>query len=331
MDLRRYAVLTRSLVRWLLAFLCSLILTGPVLGQVYPSRPVKLIVGQPPGGGNDVVARILADKLSAIWGQRLLIEHRPGATGNIAAAFVAKSEPDGYTLFIVASSHVTNGALYSKLPFDSIRDFTPISQVTYYSLVLVAHPSVPATTLGELIALAKANPGKLTFNSAGNGTATHLTAELLRIAAGIDFLHIPYKGAAAASNDLLAGHVQLAFSNPIVALRPVQAGRLRALVTSGAKRSTIFPDVPTVGEAGLPGLEAGNWHAILGPAGLPKDIVSKLATDLVAVLQMTDVHERLTAMGVEPIGTTPEQLAALMRSELEKWTKVIRAAKIQLD
>ena len=324
-------MLTRSLVRRLLAFLCSLVLTGPVPGQVYPSKPVKLIVGQPPGGGNDVIARILADKLSVIWGQPLVVEHRPGATGNIGAAFVAKSAPDGYTLFIVASSHVTNGALYSKLPFDSVRDFTPISQVTYYSLVLVAHPSVAAATLGELIALAKANPGKLTFSSAGNGTATHLTAELLRIAAGIDFLHIPYKGAAAASNDLLAGHVQLAFSNPIVALRPVQAGRLRALVTSGAMRSTIFPDIPTVGEAGLPALEAGNWHAILGPAGLPKDIVSKLVTDLVAVLQMTDVRERLTAMGVEPIGTTPEQLAALMRSELEKWTKVIRAAKIQLD
>ena len=324
-------MLTRILVRWLLAFLFSLVLAGPVLGQAYPSKPVKLIVGQPPGGGNDVIGRILADKLSAMWGQQLLVEHRPGATGNIGAAFVAKSAPDGYTLFIVASSHVTNGAIYSKLPFDSVRDFTPISQVTNYSLVLVAHPSVPATTLEELIALAKANPGKLTFNSAGNGTATHLTAELFRIAVGIDILHIPYKGAAAASNDLLAGHVQFAFSNPIVALRPVQAGRLRALVTTGARRSSLFPDIPSVGEAGYPGLEAGNWHAILGPAGLPRGIVSKLATDIVAVLQMADVRERLTAMGVDPIGSTPEQLAALMRSELEKWTKVIRAANIKLD
>ncbi len=318
---------------WSLGFvyLCGLVLAGPVLAQAYPSKPVKLFVGQPPGGGNDVIGRILADKLSAMWGQPLLVEHRPGATGNIAAAFVAKSAPDGYTLYIVASSHVTNGALYSKLPFDSIRDFSPISQVTSYSLVLVAHPSVPATTLEELIALAKANPGKLTFNSAGNGTATHLTAELFRIATGIDFLHIPYKGAAGASNDLLAGHVQLAFSNPIVALRPVQAGRLRALVTTGARRSSLFPNIPTVGEAGYPGLEAGNWHAILGPAGLPSDIVSRLSTDIIAVLQMPGVRERLTAMGVEPIGSTPEQLATLMRSELKKWTKVIRAAKITLD
>lgn len=322
---------TRIPLRWSLGFLCGLVLAGPVLAQAYPSKPVKLFVGQPPGGGNDVIGRILADKLSAMWGQPLLVEHRPGATGNIAAALVAKSAPDGHTLYIVASSHVTNGALYSKLPFDSIRDFSPISQVTSYSLVLVAHPSVPATTLEELIALAKANPGKLTFNSAGNGTATHLTAELFRIATGIDFLLIPYKGAAGASNDLLAGHVQLAFSNPIVAQRPVQAGRLRALVTTGATRSSLFPDIPTVGEAGHPGLEAGNWHAILGPAGLPRDIVSKLSTDIIAVLKMPDVRERLTALGVEPIGSTPGQLATLMRAELEKWTKVIRAAKITLD
>ena len=324
---------TRISLRWLLGFLylCGLALAGPVLAQAYPSKPVKLFVGQPPGGGNDAVGRILADKLSAMWGQPLLLEHRPGATGNIAAGFVAKSEPDGYTLFIVASSHVTNGALYSKLPFDSIRDFTPISQVTYYSLVLLAHPSVPATTLAELIALAKANPGKLTFSSAGNGTATHLTAELLRIETGIDFLHVPYKGAAAAAKDLLAGHVQLGFSNPIVAVRPVQAGRLRALVTTGARRSSLFPDIPTVGEAGHPGLEAGNWHAILGPAGLPRDIVAKLSTDIIAVLQMPDVRKHLTALGVDPIASTPEQLATLMHSESEKWTKVIRTAKITLD
>jgi tripartite-type tricarboxylate transporter receptor subunit TctC len=332
-DFRNYDMLPRIFVRWLFAFLClcDLALAGPVFAQNYPSKPVKLIVGQPPGGAIDVIARIFADKLSAIWGQPVLVENRPGATGNIGAVLVAKSAPDGYTIFIVASSHVTNGALYSNLPYDPIRDFTPISQVTYYSLVLVVHPSVAATTLEELVALAKANPGKLTIGSAGNGTPTHLTAELFRIAAGIDFLHIPYKGAAAATNDLLAGHVQLAFSNPIVALRPVKAGRLRALVTTGARRSSIFPDIPTVAESGYPGLEAGTWHAILGPAGLPRDITSKLATDFVAVLQMADVRERLTATGVDPIGTTPEQLAAIMRSELEKWTKVIRTAKIRLD
>lgn len=321
------------LVRRLVAFLslCFLALAGPVLAQEYPSKPVKLIVGLPPGGAVDVIGRIFADRLSAIWGQPVLVENRPGATGNIGAALVAKSAPDGYTIIIVANSHFHNGALYSNLPFHPIRDFTLISQVTYYSLVLVAHPSVAATTLQELVALAKANPGKLTFNSAGNGTPTHLTAELFRNAAGIDFLHIPYKGAAPATADLLAGHVQLAFSNPIVALRPVKTGRLRALVTTGAKRSSIFPDIPTMAESGYPGLEAGTWHAFLGPAGLPKEIVARLAADLVAVAKMADVRERLTATGVEPIGTTPEQLAAVARSEMEKWTNVIRAANIKLD
>lgn len=320
-------------VRWLLSLLClcGAGFAAPGLAQPYPSKAVKLVVGQPPGGAIDVIGRLFASKLGTLWNQSVLVENRPGATGNIGAALVAKSAPDGYTLFIAASSLVTNGAVYSNLPYDPIKDFTPISQVTYYSLVLVAHPSVAATTLKELIALAKAHPGKLMFSSAGNGTATHLTGELFRSAAGIDIVHIPYKGAAASTQDLLAGRVQLAFSNPIVALRPVQSGRLRALVTTGEKRSSIFPNIPTVGEAGFPELDAGNWHAIVGPAGLPKGIVSKLSHDILAVLQMADVREQLIATGVEPIGTTPEQLAAIMRSELEKWTKVIRAAGIKLD
>ena len=314
-----------------LVLLASVALAGPSLAQGYPTKPVKLIVGFPPGGPVDVVARIFADKFGTMWNQPVLVENRPGATGNIATDFVAKSAPDGYTILFTANTHVINGALYSKLPYDPIRDFTPISQVAYYSLVLVAHPSVPANTLKEVIALAKANPGKLTFNSAGSGTPTHLTAELFRIAAGIDILHVPYKGGAASTTDLLAGHVQLAFSNPVSALPHVKSGRLRALVTTGVKRSPIFPDIPTVAESGYPGLEAGTWHAFLGPAGLPRDIVSKLATDIFTVLQMADVRARLTATGLEPIGTTPEQLATIMRSDLEKWTRVIHAANIKPD
>ena len=324
---------SRIPVRRLVAFLClcGLTLAGLAFAQSYPSKPVKLIVGFPPGGAVDVLARIFADKLGPMWSQPVLVENRAGATGNIASELVAKSAPDGHTILFAANTHVTNAAMYSKLPYDPIRDFTPISQVTYYSLVLVAHPSVGANTLAELIALAKANPGKLTFNSAGNGTPTHLTAELFRDAAKIDFLHVPFKGSAAATTALLGGQVQLAFSNPIVALPQVKAGRLRALVTTGARRSPIFPDIPTIAESGYPGLEAGTWHLFLGPAGLPRDVVTKLATDIVAVLKMADMRERLAATGVEPIGTTPEQLAAIMRSEMEKWTKVIRAAKIKLD
>ena len=326
MHLRPAACLLAAIL-----FLVGAGLAGHARAQGYPSRAVKLIVGFPPGGAVDVVGRIFANKLSAMWNHPVVVENRPGAAGNLASELAAKSAPDGTTLIIVASSHVSNGALYSNLPYHPIRDFTPISQVTYYSLVLVAHPSVAATTLKELIAFAKANPGKLSFNSAGSGTPTHLTAELFRIEAGIDFVHVPYKGSAAATTDLLAGQVQLAFSNPIVALPQVKAGRLRALVTTGARRSSIFAEIPTLAESGYPGLEAGTWHAFLGPAGLPKDVVTRIAADLVAVLQMADVRERLAATGVETIGTTPEQLAAIMRSDLEKWTGVIRAANLKPD
>lgn len=314
-----------------LVLLASVAFAGPSFAQGYPAKPVKVIVGFPPGGAVDVLGRIFADKLGTMWGQPVLVENRAGATGNIASDLTAKSAPDGYTILFTANTHVTNGALYSKLPYDPIKDFTPISKVTYYSLVLVAHPSVAAKNLEELIALAKANPGKLAFSSAGNGAPTHLTAELFRAAAKIDILHVPFKGSAAATTALLGGQVPLAFSNPIVALPQVKAGRLRALVTTGTGRSPIFPDIPSVAEAGYPGLEAGTWHLFLGPAGLPREIVAKLANDIVAVLKMADVRERLAVMGVEPIGTTPEQLAAIMRADMDKWTRVIRAANIKLD
>ena len=306
-------------------------MVGPCVAQQYPSKPVKLLVGFPPGGAVDIVGRIFANKLSAMWGQPVIVENRAGAAGNIASELAAKVAPDGYTIIMVASSHVSNGALYRNLPYHPIKDFTAVSQVTYYPLVLVSHPSVAVTNLGELIALAKAKPGTLSFNSAGSGTPTHLTSELLRIAANIDFLHVPYKGSAAATSDLLGGQVQLAFSNPIVALPHVKTGRLRALVTTGAKRTSIFADIPTVAESGYPGLEAGTWHAFLGPAAMPKEIAAKIAADLAIVLQMADVRERLSSMGVEPKGTTPEQLLAIMQADLEKWTRVVNAAHLKPD
>jgi tripartite-type tricarboxylate transporter receptor subunit TctC len=317
----------------LAAILClaGLALSGPVCAQNYPAKPVKIIVPFPPGGPADVLGRIFADKLGATWSQPVVVDNRAGAAGNIGSEVTARSAADGYTILLAASSHVTNGGLYSKLPYDPIRDFTPISQVAYYSLVLVVHPSVAASTLKELIALAKANPGKLSMASAGNGTPTHLTAELFRRATGIDFVHVPYKGAAPATNDLLAGQAQLMFNNPVSALPQVRAGRLRALATTGVTRSPITAEIPTVAESGYPGFEAGTWFAFLGPAGIPRDIVTKLSTDIMAVLQVADVRARLAAMAVEPIGTTPEQLAAIMHSDLEKWTRVIRAADIKVD
>ena len=316
--------------RWwlLLVLLC---LGAPALAQTYPSKTVKILVGFPPGGPVDVLARIFADKFTTLWGQPAVVDNRAGATGNIASELAAKAAPDGYTLLFAANTHLTNGALYSKIAYEPIKDFTPISQVSYYSLVLVAHPSLAANTLAELVALAKANPGKLMYNSAGNGTPTHLTTELFRGAAGIDIVHVPYKGGAASTTDLLAGRVQFAFSNPVSAIPHVKSGRLRPLVTTGAARSPFFPEVPTMAESGFPGLEAGTWHLFLGPAGMSRDVVNKLVGDVRTVLRMPDVRERFAAIGVEPIGTTPEQLAVIMRAEVDKWTRVIREAKITLD
>lgn len=303
----------------------------PAQAQSFPSKPVRLIVPFPPGGPTDVMGRIYADKLGTLWSQTVIVENRAGAAGNIGSELTAKAAPDGHTILLVASSHVINNALYDKLPYHPIKDFTPLSQVANYALVLVTHPSVPATTLKELVALAKAQPGKLALVSAGNGTPTHLTAELFRSVAGIEFLHVPYKGAAPATNDLLAGQGQLMFNNPVSALPHVKTGKLRALAVTGAARSAIAPEIPTVAESGYPGFEAGTWFAFLAPAGLPREVSAKLSRDIVAVTQMADLRTRLAGMGVDATGSTPEQLATIMQSELEKWTKVIQAGNIKAD
>jgi tripartite-type tricarboxylate transporter receptor subunit TctC len=299
--------------------------------QNFPSKSVRLIVPFPPGGPADVLGRLYAEKLSAAWSQPVVVENRAGAAGNIGSDMTAKASPDGYTLLLIASSHVINSALYDKLPYDPIKDFTPISQVAYYSLVLVAHPSVPAQSLSELVALAKAQPGKLALVSAGNGTPTHLTAELFRTAAQIDFLHVPYKGAAPATNDLLAGQGQLMFNNPVSALPHVTAGKLKALAVTGTQRSALAPDIPTIAESGYPGFEAGTWYAFLAPAGLPPEILKKLSTDIVAITKQDDLKARFAKMGIEALGSTPEQLSEVMQADFIKWSAVIRNANIKPD
>ena len=299
--------------------------------QSFPSKSVRLIVPFPPGGPADVLGRLYAEKLSAVWSQPVVVENRAGAAGNIGSDMTAKASPDGYTLLLIASSHVINSALYDKLPYDPIKDFTPISQVAYYSLVLVAHPSVPAQSLTELVALAKAQPGKLALVSAGNGTPTHLTAELFRTAAQIDFLHVPYKGAAPATNDLLAGQGQLMFNNPVSALPHVTAGKLKALAVTGTQRSALAPGIPTIAESGYPGFEAGTWYAFLAPAGLPPEILKKLSTDIVAITKQDDLKTRFAKMGIEALGSTPEQLTEVMQADLIKWSAVIRNANIKPD
>ena len=303
----------------------------PAQTQTFPAKPVRLIIPFPPGGPTDVVGRIYADKLGTLWGQTVLVDNRAGAAGNIGADAAAKAAPDGHTIIMVANSHIMNSALYDKLPYDPIKDFTPLSQVAYYPLVLVAHPSVAATNLKELVTLAKAQPGRLVVVSAGNGTSTHLVAELFRAAAGIEFLHVPYKGAAPATNDLLAGQGQLMFNNPVSAFPHVKTGKLRALAVTGAQRAAIAPEVPTVAESGYPGFEAGTWFAFLAPAGLPRELQSRLATDIAAVTQQADLRTRFTGMGIDPIGGTPAQLSTIMQADLEKWTRVIRAANIKPD
>ena len=323
----------RILLRIVLAALagCALWLPLRAAAQAYPAKPVRIIVPFPPGGPADMIGRMFADKLQGLWGQPVVIDNRAGAAGNVGSEATAKSAPDGYTVLLCASSHVSNAALYAKLPYDPIRDFTPISQVAYYALVLVTHPSVPAASLRELVAYAKAHPGKLSWASAGSGTPTHLTAELFRAAAGIEFLHIPYKGAAPATNDLLGGQVQVMFNNPVSALPHIRSGQLRGLATTGAQRSPVAPELPTVAELGYPGFEAGTWYALLSPAGMPKEVAAKISADANAVLKMAEVRARLSAQGVEPVGTSPDQLLAIMNADLEKWTRVIRAANIKPD
>ena len=324
------ARIARALSR-LLMLLATASCALSVQAQNFPAKPVRLIIPFPPGGPTDVMGRIYAERLGTLWGQTVLVENRAGAAGNIGSEITAKAAPDGHTILLVASSHVINHALYDKLPYDPIKDFTPISQVAYYSLVLVAHPSVAANSLKELVAQAKAQPGQLALVSAGNGTPTHLTAELFRAAAGIDFLHVPYKGAAPATNDLLAGQGQLMFNNPVSAMPHVKTGKLKALAVTGAQRAAIAPEIPTIAESGYPGFEAGTWYAFLAPAGLPREVLNKLSTDIINVTQQADVRTRFAGMGVDALGTTPAQLTAIMHAELEKWTRVIRAANIKAD
>jgi tripartite-type tricarboxylate transporter receptor subunit TctC len=307
------------------------LLAAPARAQAWPSRPVRIVVPFPPGGPADVLGRLLAERLAEGWGQPVIVENRGGAGGNIGAEAVARAAPDGHTLLLCASSHVQGAALYSRLPFDPIRDFTPIAQLAYYSLVLVVHPSVSATTLAAFEALLRANPGQVTITSAGVGTPTHLTAELFRSRTGVEFTHVPFGGAAPAHAALLGGQVQAMFHNPVMAVPAVQAGRLRALATTGAVRAVALPEVPTLAESGYPCFDSGTWYAVLGPAGLPAPVVARIDADLRRVIALPAVRDRLAAQSMEPRDIEPETLAAVMREELVRWTEVIRRLGIRQD
>jgi len=298
----------------------------------YPEQPVKLVVPFPAGGSADILGRLIGQKLSERLKQQIVIENRPGAGGNIGTEIVARAKPDGYTLLMgTVSTHGINPNLYAQLPYDAVKSFEPIVLVARMPNVLVVNPSVAANSVQELIALARAKPGQITFASAGNGTSQHLSGELFKKMAGVELLHIPYKGNAPAVSDLLGGQVNMMFDNVAVSLTQVRAGKLRALAVTSAKRSPALPRVPTVAESGLPGYEILSWFGLFAPAGTPKEIVARINAEVVGVLDDKSVRERLGRDGIEPGGGTPATFATFVQAELPRWAKLVRESGARID
>ena len=306
--------------------------SAPALAQQYPTRPVRFVVPFAPGGSTDTLARTIGVKLADALGQQVVVDNRTGANGDIGMEIVARSRPDGYTIVL---GYIANLAiapsLYAKMPYDPVKDFAPITQPASSPNVLTAHPSVQAKTLQELIALAKAKPGQISFASTGVASVGHLTGELINNLAGIRMTHVPYKGSGQAVTDILGGHVQVMFSGFSSTLHHIRAGKLRALAVTGPKRSPALAEVPTISEQGFPGVEATAWYGILAPAGTPKPVVAQLHGDLVRVLKQPDVVQKLDGLGFEIVGSTPEQFSAYIRTEIKKWEKVVRASGAKPD
>jgi tripartite-type tricarboxylate transporter receptor subunit TctC len=297
----------------------------------FPERPVRLVVPFPPGGVNDIASRLIATELHTLWSRAVIVDNRGGAAGNIGAEIAAKSNPDGYTLFIVSSSITSNAGIYPKLPFDLRRDFAPISMLVSGAYVLVVHPSVAAATPQELIQLAKAQPRKLDFSSFGEGSSAHLVAEWFKRVAGIELTHVPYKGGGPAMAAVVAGEVQMTFSNLSVALPQVKAGKLRALAVTSLKRKDALPDVPSLDEAGLKGFDANAWVGLLAPAKTPRELVAKLNADVRTVLANPQLRKQLDARALEASPSTPQALGQHMAVEIERWGKVGKEAGVRLD
>jgi tripartite-type tricarboxylate transporter receptor subunit TctC len=322
----------RRIVACALAVAALLCVPQPISAAEYPTRPVTLVLAFAPGGPSDVMARIFGKKLEQVIGQPVVIDNRPGAGGNVAADLVARAAPDGYTILLGNTGILAaNASLYKKINYDPVRDFSPITLVGSQPNVLYVHPSVPARSLVELIALAKANPGKINYATGGHGTSPHLAGELLKTEAKIDIVHVPYRGTGPALQDVLAGHVQMGISS-IAPIGPhVQSGALRPLAITGLKRTALLPDVPTIAELAMPGFEATSWHALVAPAGTPKDVIATLHRGMVATLNDPEVRKSLTALGMDLAGNTPEELAAYIRSEGPKWAAIVKASGATLD
>ena len=298
--------------------------------QAYPTKPVRIILGLAPGGGADIVARATAQKLSENLGQSFLVDNRPGAGGSVAGTLTARASPDGYTIMLVSASFGIAPVLH-KLPYDTLKDFAPIILLATSPQVLVAHPSVPARTLKELVTLAKTRPGKLNYASSGIGGSIHLAGELFKLTAGVDIVHVPYKGTGPALIDLVGGHVDLMFSGIISVVPYVKSKSIKALAVTSARRSNVLPDIPTMAEEGLTGSDAVSWYGLVAPAATPRDIVAKLNSELSRVLVSPDFRAWLAADGAEEAGGTPEQLGVHIQGEIAKWTRVVQQARIRIE
>jgi tripartite-type tricarboxylate transporter receptor subunit TctC len=318
--------------RWFNALALAAVIgfVGAAAAQSYPSKPIRLVVAAAPGGGTDFVARLMGNKLGEALGQQVIVENRAGAGSTIGYEFGVRAAPDGYTLTMISPSYAINPSLY-PLKFDAVNDYTPVIPVAHGPYVLVVHPSLPAKTTRELIALAKARPGQITYASSGQGAIVHLTTELFLYKAGVQMTHVPYKGGGPAMTDLIAGQVQVLFATSQVGLPQVKAGRLRALAVSTPERVAAEPSLPTIAESGVPGYEVTNWHGLIGPKGLPRAVVERLNGEMAKILKLREMEERLQADGVSPAGGSPEKLFEQIRREIEQWRQVIVRAGVKIN
>ncbi len=297
----------------------------------YPARPIRLITPFAPGGSTTTVGRVIGQKLTESWGQNVIVDNRPGGNMIIGTDALAKATPDGYTILLTTNAHVINPSLFSKLPYDPIKDFAPVGNVYISEFVLVINPALPANNLQELIALAKAKPGQLNYATTGAGGSGHLANEMFAMLAGIKTQHIPYKGAGPAMVDLIGGQIQMFINNPLTVIGHIKSGRMRGIAVTGEVRLPTLPQVPTFSEAGLPGMDVKPWFCVVAPTGTPKPIINKLSTEIARIMAMPDVLDYLAKQGMMPFSSTPEQLATLMKTDMARWAKFIKAANIRLD
>jgi tripartite-type tricarboxylate transporter receptor subunit TctC len=306
--------------------------SGAAHGGDFPAKPARIVVPIGPGSSMDIVARVLAQKLNAGWGQAVIVDNRAGAGGNIGADVVAKAAPDGYTILFASSSFAIARSFYRKLPYDALRDFEAVTQISSRNNVLVVSPASPINSVKELIALAKAKPGQLSFGSGGGtGSSDQMAGELFKLLAGVDIVHVPYKSGPQAQNDLIGGQITIYLGGIPVQLPMIKAGKVKPLGTSGMKRSPALPDVPTIAEAGVPGYEVDVWYGLFAPRATPKNVVARIASDAARIMKAPELQERWGAVGIEPAGTTPAEFKALFNNEIEKWAKVVKAARISMD